>query len=115
MRGRRDDCLIACGSAILGIFERAGVEIARSTQSLWCRDVAELVTPLYELLTARVLASRVVGIRRRCGAHAVPGSRQGDEGLEPVRHDRAPPADWPADNVLNLAHFDKEGSPAGRW
>ena len=44
-----------------GIFERAGVEIARSTQSLWCRDVAELATPLYELMIARVLASSVVG------------------------------------------------------
>lgn len=44
-----------------GIFERAGVEIARSTQSLWCRDVAELVTPLYELMIARVLRSKVVG------------------------------------------------------
>jgi len=44
-----------------GIFERAGVEIARSTQSLWCRDVAELVTPLYELMIARVLKSKVIG------------------------------------------------------
>lgn len=44
-----------------GIFERAGVEIARSTMSLWCRDVAELVTPLYEMMIARVLKSKVVG------------------------------------------------------
>lgn len=43
------------------IFERAGVEIARSTQSLWCRDVAELVTPLHELMIARVLKSKVIG------------------------------------------------------
>jgi hypothetical protein len=43
------------------IFERSGVEIARSTQSLWCRDVAELVTPLHELMIARVLQSKVVG------------------------------------------------------
>ena len=28
--------------------------------SLWCRDVAELVGPLYDLMTRRVLASHVV-------------------------------------------------------
>lgn len=44
-----------------GIFERAGVEIARSTMSLWCRDVAELVKPLHDLMIARVLASKVIG------------------------------------------------------
>jgi transposase len=43
------------------IFRRSGFEIARSTQSLWCRDVAELVTPLHELMIQRVLSSRVVG------------------------------------------------------
>lgn len=43
------------------IFERSGFEIARSTMSLWCRDVAEMVTPLYELMVRRVLASRVIG------------------------------------------------------
>ncbi len=43
------------------IFARAGVEIARSTMSLWCRDVAGLVAPLYELMARRVLASRVIG------------------------------------------------------
>lgn len=44
-----------------GIFARSGVEIARSTQSLWCRDVADLVRPLYDLMVRRVLASRVIG------------------------------------------------------
>lgn len=43
------------------IFRRSGFEIARSTQSLWCRDVAELVTPLHELMVRRVLSSRVIG------------------------------------------------------
>ncbi len=42
------------------IFGRSGFEIARSTMSLWCRDVAEMVTPLHELMIQRVLASRVV-------------------------------------------------------
>jgi transposase len=43
------------------LFERSGFEIARSTMSLWCRDVAELVTPLYRLMVQRVLESRVIG------------------------------------------------------
>lgn len=46
------------------IFSRgggAGFEIARSTMSLWCRDVAEMVTPLYNLMIERVLKSRVIG------------------------------------------------------
>jgi transposase len=44
-----------------GIFERSGFAIARSTMSLWCRDVAELLTPLYRLMVRRVLESRVIG------------------------------------------------------
>ena len=44
-----------------GIFARAGVEVARSTQSLWCRDVADLVRPLYGLMVRRVLQSEVIG------------------------------------------------------
>lgn len=43
------------------IFARSGFEIARSTMSLWCRDVAEILTPLHELMVQRVLASRVIG------------------------------------------------------
>lgn len=43
------------------IFGRSGFEIARSTMSLWCRDVAELLTPLNRLMVRRVLESRVIG------------------------------------------------------
>ena len=43
------------------IFERSGFEIARSTMSLWCRDVADLVKPLYDLMVKRVLRSDVIG------------------------------------------------------
>jgi transposase len=43
------------------IFERSGFAIARSTMSLWCRDMAEMVTPLYKLMVQRVLESGVVG------------------------------------------------------
>jgi transposase len=50
------------------------VEIARSTQSLWCRDVAELVTPLYELMIARVLKSRVIGTDDTIMPMLVPGA-----------------------------------------
>lgn len=42
------------------IFRRSGFEVPRATQSLWCRDVADLVAPLHELMVGRVLASRVV-------------------------------------------------------
>jgi len=42
------------------IFERIGCEISRSTLSVWCGDVADLITPLYELMAARVRQSHVV-------------------------------------------------------
>jgi transposase len=42
------------------IFERQGFEISRATQSVWCGNVADLVEPLYALMTARVRASHVV-------------------------------------------------------
>ncbi len=43
------------------IFERSGFAIARSTQSLWCRDMAEMFKPLYDLMVRRVLESGVIG------------------------------------------------------
>ena len=42
------------------IFARNGFEIDRATQSVWCGDVADLVTPLYDLMVQRVLASHVI-------------------------------------------------------
>jgi hypothetical protein len=42
------------------IFERQGFEILRATQSIWCGDVGDLVTPLYELMGERVRQSHVV-------------------------------------------------------
>ena len=42
------------------IFERNGLEISRSTQCVWCRDVAELLEPLYRRMIQRVLASHLV-------------------------------------------------------
>ena len=42
------------------IFQRNGLEIARSTQCIWCRDVAELIEPLYQRMIDRVLASHLV-------------------------------------------------------
>lgn len=42
------------------IFARQGFEIARGTQSIWCRDVADLVEPLYHLMAERVRLSHVV-------------------------------------------------------
>jgi len=42
------------------IFERQGFEISRATQCIWCGDVADLVTPLYELMGDGVRQSHVV-------------------------------------------------------
>src|SRR5580700_4991832 len=42
------------------IFERQGFEISRATQSVWCRDVADVVEPLYERMVERVRESHVV-------------------------------------------------------
>jgi transposase len=42
------------------IFGRNGFEIDRSTMSLWAGDVADLVKPLHQFMTNRVLASHVI-------------------------------------------------------
>jgi transposase len=42
------------------IFSRNGLDIARSTLCVWCRDVAEIAMPLYRLMCDRVRESRVV-------------------------------------------------------
>jgi transposase len=42
------------------IFQRNGLEISRSTQCIWCRDVAELIEPLYRRMKERVLTSHLV-------------------------------------------------------
>jgi transposase len=43
------------------IFARLGVPIARSTLSVWCGAVADLVKPVYDLMVTRVLRSKVIG------------------------------------------------------
>lgn len=42
------------------IFERNGFEIDRGTLGLWCRDSAEIIKPLYNLMVRRVLDSHVI-------------------------------------------------------
>lgn len=42
------------------IFDRNGFEIDRATLSIWCRDVAEITKPLYDLMLRRLLASHVI-------------------------------------------------------
>jgi transposase len=42
------------------IFGRNGLEIGRATQSVWCRDAAEIIKPLYDLMVGRVLQSHVI-------------------------------------------------------
>lgn len=36
------------------------MEISRATQSIWCRDAAEIVKPVYDLMIQRMLQSHVV-------------------------------------------------------
>jgi transposase len=42
------------------LFARQGFKISRATQSVWCRDVADVAEPLYELMAERMRASHVV-------------------------------------------------------
>ena len=42
------------------IFKRQGFEIARSTQSIWCGDVADLLEPLYRHMIKRILQSHLI-------------------------------------------------------
>ena len=42
------------------VFERQGFTISRSTQAVWCRDVADLAEPLYQLMVEHVRASHVI-------------------------------------------------------
>ena len=42
------------------IFARNGFEVGRATQGVWCGDVADLVTPLYDLMARRVRQSHVL-------------------------------------------------------
>ena len=41
-------------------FDRQGFRIARSTQSIWCGDVADLVEPVYRRMIKRVLQSHLI-------------------------------------------------------
>jgi transposase len=42
------------------IFERNGFEIDRGTLGVWCRDVAELIRPLHDLMVKRLMQSHVI-------------------------------------------------------
>jgi transposase len=42
------------------IFARSGFEIDRATQCIWCRDVADIIKPLYDRMVQRVLASHFI-------------------------------------------------------
>ena len=42
------------------IFARNGLQIDRVTQCIWCRDVANLIKPLYDRMAQRLLASHVI-------------------------------------------------------
>jgi transposase len=58
------------------IFERQGFEISRATQSVWCRDVANVVEPLYERMAERVKESHVVATDDTVFPMLAPGQTQ---------------------------------------
>ena len=58
------------------IFERQGFEISRATQSVWCRDVADVVEPLYERMAERVRKSHVVATDDTVQPMLSPGQTQ---------------------------------------
>jgi transposase len=42
------------------IFQRNGLEISRATQCIWCRDVADIARPVFDLMVKGVLQSHLV-------------------------------------------------------
>src|SRR6266566_4926886 len=58
------------------IFERQGFEISRATQSVWCRDVADVVEPLYQRMAERVRKSHVVATDDTVQPMLSPGQTQ---------------------------------------
>jgi transposase len=42
------------------VFARGGFEISRTTQSVWCKDVADILLPLHDRMVERVLAGHVI-------------------------------------------------------
>jgi transposase len=62
------------------IFERNGFEIDRATMSIWCRDVAEITRPLYDLMVQRVLQSHVISTDDTVMPMLAPGSGKTKQG-----------------------------------
>lgn len=95
------------------IFERQGVHIGRSTMCAWMRAAGQLVTPLLELMTARVNQSRVLCTDDTTVPVQSPGDKQcrkgriwcyvGDEANPYIVYDYTPnrrrdgPAEWLSD------------------
>ena len=42
------------------LFERQGFRIARSTQSIWCGDAADVIEPVYQRMIERILKSHLI-------------------------------------------------------
>jgi transposase len=42
------------------IFARSGFEISRTTQLVWCKEVADIPLPLHQRMVGRVLAGHVI-------------------------------------------------------
>jgi transposase len=62
------------------IFERNGFEIDRATLSIWCRDVAQVAQPLYDLMVQRVLCSHVISTDDTVMPMLAPGNGKTKQG-----------------------------------
>ena len=62
------------------IFERNGFTIDRSTLGIWCRDAAEIVKPVYDLMIQRLLASHVIGTDDTVMPMLAPGNGKTKQG-----------------------------------
>lgn len=62
------------------IFERNGFEIDRATLSIWCRDVANTLRPLHDLMVQRVLSSHVISTDDTVMPMLAPGSGKTKQG-----------------------------------
>ena len=102
------------------IFKRQGFEIARSTQSIWCGDVGDLVEPLWMRMAERVRQSHLVATddtafpmqAKREDAHRahVGLRRRRQSSLQHLRLHARPHARWTETFSRRLPR-----SIAGRW
>jgi transposase len=89
------------------IFQRNGFAVDRATQSLWCRDVAQITKPLYDLMVDRVLRSHVVATDDTIMPMLAPGKTKNERMWVYVGDDHNPY------NVFDFTLGRSRDGPAG--